>query len=514
MKDPAALVHRNILLCAGLIGAAILVYWPSTAALWDYWVTNDAGAHGLLVAPLAAWLLFAARHRLAAVELRPSLVAGLGLLLCSFAWLACWRAGIQELHLLLFPLLMGLAVFAAMGFRAALWVAFPIGFLYFAVPAWGIFGAPLQHLTVSAVGFLAPLLGIPAQIHDNFVVLPHLAVFEVEASCSGSNFLAIGLAVAALLGEVEQASLRRRAVLLVTMGTVAIVANWIRVLAIIDAGYATNMHHVLVTRSHYMFGWVLFASIMVGFVWLTARPFATVSPASSPSCGFLSRPVASAYVLVLVALVGMPLAVYTLVARLDGMGTVAFDAPAGRGGFQGPSDDGHSPWKPDFVGPHLQWSYAYRTPAGGFVDLVAIGYSMQAQGRELVNEENSLLGVSAKVDTIAEDKVTLGQRSYIETVFADGQGHRTLVWSVYDIGGREFVTPLMSQLWYGVRSLGGPPYSVLFAFKTQCATSCDAARDTLRNFAQNMGEALFGSVSRTMRSPAAQPLTARGRVDG
>jgi len=139
---------------------------------------------------------------------------------------------------------------------------------------------------------------------------------------------------------------------------------------------------------------------------------------------------------------------------------------------------------------------------------------MQAQGRELVNEENSLFGVSAKIDTVAEDKVTLGRRSYIETVVADAQGHRTLVWSVYDIGGHEFVNPLMSQLWYGVRSLGGPPYSVLFAFKTPCATSCDAARDTLRNFALSMGEALFGSVTRTMRSPSVQPLTARGRVDG
>jgi len=48
-------------------------------------------------------------------------------------------------------------------------------------------------------------------------------------------------------------------------------------------------------------------------------------------------------------------------------------------------------------------------------------------------------------------------------VVADEQGRRSLVWSVYDIGGREFVTPLLSQLWYGVRSLAGAPYSVLFA---------------------------------------------------
>jgi EpsI family protein len=161
-----------------------------------------------------------------------------------------------------------------------------------------------------------------------------------------------------------------------------------------------------------------------------------------------------------------------------------------------------NPWKPDFVGPHSQWSYAYQGPAGQSIEMVAIGYPMQAQGRELVNEENALFGASVNMDTVTESTVTLGQESYIETVVADPTGHRSLVWSVYDIGGREFVTPLLSQLWYGVRSLGGPPYSVLFAFRTPCESSCDTARDTLRSFAQNMGAAFFQSVTRTLRSPA------------
>ena len=128
--------------------------------------------------------------------------------------------------------------------------------------------------------------------------------------------------------------------------------------------------------------------------------------------------------------------------------------------------------------------------------MVAIGYPMQAQGRELVNEENALFGAGVSLDLVAEHTFALGQESYIETVVADSQGHRLLVWSVYDIGGREFVTPLMSQLWYGVRSLGGPPYSVLFAYRIPCESSCDSARETLQSFAQNMGTAFFQSVTR------------------
>jgi hypothetical protein len=108
------------------------------------------------------------------------------------------------------------------------------------------------------------------------------------------------------------------------------------------------------------------------------------------------------------------------------------------------------------------------------------------------------------LDTVAEDKVELGRDAYIETVFRDGEGRRSLVWSVYDIGGRRFVTPLLSQLWYGMRSLGGAPYSVLFAFRTPCGvSSCDHAHATMQHFAVTMGAAVFRSAGRP------EPLTAR-----
>ncbi len=138
--------------------------------------------------------------------------------------------------------------------------------------------------------------------------------------------------------------------------------------------------------------------------------------------------------------------------------------------------------------------------------MVAIGYPMQGQGRELVNEENSLFAATT-FEPVAENKVMLDGRSYVEIVAADAQGQRTLVWYVYDIGGREFVTPLFSQLWYGVRSLGGPPYSVLFAFRTACESSCDSARDTLRSFVKTMGPDFLASVTNEPhRSAASRPI--------
>jgi len=188
----------NALSSAGLLAIAVLVYWPSSVALWDWWTNdNHAGAHGLLVVPLAAALLYRSRRRLDAIPAQPSGVACVLLLLCSLAWLVFWRAGIQELHLLLLPVLMGLVLCAVLGFRAVPIIAFPLGFLYFAVPAWGIFIEPLQRLTVAVVGLLAPLVGVQAQIQGDLVVMPGVGIIEIAGSCSGANFFCIGVAVGA-----------------------------------------------------------------------------------------------------------------------------------------------------------------------------------------------------------------------------------------------------------------------------------------------------------------------------
>lgn len=84
----------------------------------------------------------------------------------------------------------------------------------------------------------------------------------------------------------------------------------------------------------------------------------------------------------------------------------------------------------------------------------------------------------------------------------DTSGHRSLIWSTYDIGGRTFVTPIYSQLWYGIHSFDHAPYSALFALKTACEPSCEQARDTLASFVQTLGKDLFASVAREPRSVA------------
>jgi EpsI family protein len=357
------------------------------------------------------------------------------------------------------------------------------------------------------MGVLAPLIGVPSHIEGTLVVMPN-GIIEVAHGCSGQAFFTVGLAVAALLGELEGATLVRRAVLFLVLGALAVLSNWLRVLVIIDAGYTTNMRHVLVSRGHFVFGWVLFTVVLVTAVWFLARAARPGPQDPQPSSGPRSIGTGmETYAAAVAALIAMPLVVYIFVAARDEQAPpLAFRAPVGQGEWRGPLSPVGKGWQPEFVGDHSQWYFAYQNMSGHNVELVAIGYPLQEQGRELVNEENALLGATATSMT-AEGRVKLDEGSYVESMGTDGQGRRWLVWYVYDIGGHEFVSPLMSQLWYGVRSLGGAPYSVEFAFRTACEpSSCDSARALLKSFARAMGPQCFASFGRAAPSPKLRPL--------
>jgi exosortase len=469
---------RNAQLSAGMVAAVVLAYWPSSRALWLFWTDPDsAGTHGVLVALLSVWLFYRNRYPLGAVATKPSPVAMVLLALASLAWLVFWRAAIPSLHIILFPALMGLGIAAALGWQAARWVAFPIGFLYFAVPSWDVLVGPLQTIAAHATGLLAPLLGIPAEVQGYLVRLPGVGTFEIGRGCSGVNFFAIGLAVAALLGELEGATVLRRFSLLCIMGFAAVVSNWIRVLVIVDAGYTTNMRHVLVSRSHYMFGWILFSIVLFAFAWLFARPQAAPERRSQPppaSPGSRGLPAYSAIVL---ALIAPPLLVYSFIGTADAsVAPYSFRAPGGTAGWAGPFvTHSDATAKPGFT---------YRDATGASVELVAFSYG--ARISPLVSE-----GDTAVTDT---RKVSVDGLPYLETTTTDGEGRRMLVWSSY--GERRFTTPLLSRLWYGISSLRASPSPSLFAFRTGCAASCDAARTVLTDFARTIGPQLTVSMSR------------------
>ncbi len=199
----------------------------------------------------------------------------------------CYRACIQDLHITLLPALFWLAVTAAFGMRVGRLLAFPVAFFYFAVPSWSQLADPLQQLTVVVMHGFLDVTGPPALIDGDLVRIPN-GTFVVEEGCSGLHFMIVGLAVAALHGHLQRSPWRTRVAQLGLMAVLALLANWLRVYTVIEAGYLTDMHHYLVSVSHYWFGWGGVRTGAGGV--LLALDLAAGHPASARDCSEVAAP--------------------------------------------------------------------------------------------------------------------------------------------------------------------------------------------------------------------------------
>lgn len=466
----------------GLLAWAIAACWPSAAVLGTIWMDVDH-AHGYVVAAAAFWLIFRERQAINTAPARVSLLAFVGLLIVGLAWAVTWRAGLQALHLVLLPVMMGLAVYAAFGFAVASRLVFPLGYLYLGLPVWEIFGGTLQWLTVRVTDVILQLVGIPAHVEGNFVHLTD-GIFEVASGCSGLHFFIVGLALAALLGELEKQSLFRRAALIALMTALAMVANWIRVVVIVIAGYATHMQHYLV-RKHTGFGWIVFTVVVALFLWMSRKMLSPVV-AQSAAPDSSRQPVRPLPYAAAALILAIPLAasLITSVRESAPRPKIAIQLPPGTGAWHRASLAGATTWRPVFKGDPARSYVTYDDGQGHQIEAFGVVYTIQRQGAELVGFDNSLLGSMQTEGATQVVRLPFGRFQEVETT--DSRGSRSLVWYAYDIAGQTFANPLLSQFWYGATSILTERASALFAFRAKCAVGCDSARDTLTRFSSDM----------------------------
>lgn len=479
-------VLSRLLTVYGLWVAVALLYWPSSIglnALWTQPTHEEPFTHGYLVLAISLWLIFRERRQLAAAPvraLRPALIA---LVLLSALWVWAWRAEIQEIHLMLLPLILFSAVLAALGWRVARLLAFPIGYLYFAMPMWTDINGLVQTLSAKMSGVLIWITGLPAFMQGNYVRLPGGSI-EIAQSCSGLHALIVGLALATLYGELSREPLRRRLQWIGVMGALALMINWVRIFTVLVAAYYTDMHSSLV-KNHYWLGWWLFAAVFAGFLWWTGRQpthgadervIPDRKPAASSASGFgLAR-----LSITLLALAFLPTLGYGMDwAHSHSRAAVRIGWPAAPTGWSGPRAVTGGEWHPHYVGFGGESLVEY-TSAGARIEAFVVAYRVQTQNAKLLSYWNHLLGGAEGLRTRSVRIVNSRSGPWREILAVNRADARSLIWSRYRIGSGVFVRPRLSQIWYGLEALAlRRPISTLTALRTACIPDCKAARRRL-----------------------------------
>jgi exosortase len=475
--------YLRLWLIALLAVVIAVVYWPSTIIFYEKWsdYSIQTFTHGWLILAICVALVVRSRREIAAAPAKASGGALLALAGAVVLWLVCYRASIEGLEVPFVPVIFWLAATAAFGWAVGRLLLFPVGYFYFAVPAW--YGTPLKDLTVLVMRGVLALTGPPATITGDVISLPNGA-FIIEEGCSGLHFMIVGLAVAALYGEQRRDPWRIRLRQLALMAALALLANWVRVYTVIQAGYLTNMQSYLVRVSHLGFGWCVFAAALLVFFWVapvlepdTVPVSASTPPPVRPT---LLRPELTGFVAAIATLLLLP----GLSAALK----LAHQTPAVResgsvdpsGGWHPLPDDIGSEWMPLFAAADLLKLQSFGNSAGDTVQVLTVGYRTQRQGAELVGETSSLVGEG--LQSVAEQVVDSPAGAFGEVEVIDARHARSLIWWRYEVAGRKLVSPFAQQVWYGINAIAWNPSASLIALRAACGADCNSARRPLRDF--------------------------------
>ncbi|MGH8323710.1 MAG: hypothetical protein ACRETD_07935, partial [Steroidobacteraceae bacterium] len=99
-----------------------------------------------------------------------------------------------------------------------------------------------------------------------------------------------------------------------------------------------------------------------------------------------------------------------------------------------------------------------------------------------------------------ESIVGTGAGAWREVTVRDPAGRESIIRWRYRIGGRTFVRPLASQLWYGMTSFTTQPLSSLLALRALCEPGCQDARGRLEAAASRLQPILHITEARQGRS--------------
>lgn len=171
-----------------LLAVVIALYLPTARSMVAIWGSSGTFSHGYLVLPAALWFVWQHRGELAA---QPPAPFWPGLVAVGAAG-ALWLLGelsssAAPAHFALF----GLAVAAALTLFGQNWfrvLAFPLGFLIFAVPFGEAFVPVLIDWTADFTVAALQAVGVPVLREGNELTIPTGRWSVVEA-CSGVRYL-------------------------------------------------------------------------------------------------------------------------------------------------------------------------------------------------------------------------------------------------------------------------------------------------------------------------------------
>jgi exosortase len=253
---------------------AALVYAPTVGWLWDRWTLSVwQHGHGLLIPPVVGYLVWKELKQLRNLP-ASSNASGFMILVPALAMHAL-DTGMHTQLLSAASLFLALPGFSLLflGTRRTKAIVFPLVLLFATLPiplsAAEPLNLALRKATVAGVAQIIPRLGMPLFVEGTTLHLPE-GPMAVADACSGFSALYASLTVACLMAYMCP-DWRRRILVLLAAGPIAIGANILRVVLLVLLVSWQGMQ-ILGTQWHVISGLFTFALALPIIIWLGHVP--------------------------------------------------------------------------------------------------------------------------------------------------------------------------------------------------------------------------------------------------
>lgn len=425
--------EARCILIGGLAALVVAIFWRSFASMFDLY-GREAYRHGFLVLPIAGFMLMKTRAKLTAAPIAPWWP---GLLLVGAVvvlWLVACAAAVQAVEHAAAVVAIPVVVLAVLGlalFRAA---SFPLLFTLLSVPV-GDNAVPwLRESTADVASLLLRVSGIPVYREGMYLSLPG-GNFEIADACAGLNYMTAGIAFALLFAWLSYREWKTRAIFVGCAFLLFLVGNAVRAYIVMAVASATNMRW-LAGHDHIVFGTILFCVLIV-LLALVGRRYADAPGGPEPADASRGAAASAGKLAAAAVAAGLLLqagpAAHAYRAGAARVHAVQLALPrladcAGPGPWSGD-------WDPVMHDPDSEVRGVY--DCGGIaVQVFAVQYVNQTQGRELVSAGNTLVpdewsAMGSRSDVALE---LGGEVLAANEVVRDGS-RPLLAWYWYSVGG-------------------------------------------------------------------------------
>ncbi len=505
---PRQTAWRLALTALGLCLALMLgLYWQTAESMARIWWRSDTFAHGMLIVPIVLYMVWVKRPTLGVMQ--PNIQPwGLGLLgVTVLGWFAAHVADVMVVQQLALVSMIPALALTLLGRRVAWTLAFPLGYLFFAVPIGEDLVPPLQDFTAYFTVKSLRLTGIPVFWEGRLLSIPS-GDFEVAEACSGLRYLIASLALGCLYAYLTYRSLWRRLAFIALAIVAPIIANGFRAYGIVMLAHLSD-RRLAVGVDHLIYGWLFFGLVIMLMFWIGSfwredphdQPVVDAEPADHPVPTATWRGFQLTAGLAVLVLVSGPLAAHLLLGAAPG-GVAALPAPVATGAWSGPLEPPADGWTPQFLGADAELHQVY-TLDGRPVHLYLAYYREQRQGAELVNSSNSLYDGQRWIYGGQDTQMVALEgesRAVRELALISGK-QRRLVWSWYRVSGRHTISAVAAKLLEAWDRVIGHRGAAAVVVAADYELRQDEAREVLETFLTTMGPQVLKSLARAEQGP-------------